>query len=85
LETIPDQINIIDALRELAFNPFFTLYLLDFTNNMKFISILVSTALFVLSVSAAQNCAVAKTSIYQKALDYSSTLQDLIDEASRLK
>jgi hypothetical protein len=52
---------------------------------MKFTSILVSTALLVLSASAAQNCTAEQAEIYHTELDYSSTLQDLIDEASRLE
>lgn len=54
---------------------------------MKFSSIIYSTALLVLSASvqAKLECSLKQTEMYESALDYSSTLQDMIDEASRSK
>lgn len=54
---------------------------------MKFSSIIYSTALLVLSASvqAKLECSLEQTKLYESALDYSSTLQDMIDEASRLE
>ncbi|KAI8638573.1 hypothetical protein BD408DRAFT_446651 [Parasitella parasitica] len=54
---------------------------------MKFSSIIYSTALLVLSASvqAKLECSLEQTKMYETALDYSSTLQDMIDEASRLE
>ncbi|KAK4518755.1 phosphatidate cytidylyltransferase [Mucor velutinosus] len=53
---------------------------------MKFSSIIYSAALLVLSASvqAKLECSLGQTKMYESALDYSSTLQDMIDEASRL-
>ncbi|KAL7313445.1 hypothetical protein PS15m_007194 [Mucor circinelloides] len=54
---------------------------------MKFCSIIYSTALLVLSASvhAKLECSLEQTKMYESALDYSFTLQDMIDEASRLE
>lgn len=54
---------------------------------MKFSSIVYSTALLVLSASvqAKLECSLEQTKMYESALDYSFTLQDMIDEASRLE
>jgi hypothetical protein len=54
---------------------------------MKFPSIIFSTALLVLSASvqAKLECSLKQTKRYINALDYSSTLQGMIDEASILK
>jgi hypothetical protein len=53
---------------------------------MKFNSIVFATALLVVSsVKAAQECSLENTKLYAEDMDYSSTLQDLIDEASRLQ
>lgn len=53
---------------------------------MKVSSVIVATALLVASfVKAAPECSSEDTKLYAEGLDYSSTLQDMIDEASRLK
>lgn len=53
---------------------------------MKVSSVLIASALLVASfVNAAPECSTEDTKLYAEGLDYSSTLQDLIDEASRLK
>ncbi|CAO3641082.1 unnamed protein product [Mucor hiemalis] len=52
---------------------------------MKVSSVLIASALLVASfVNAAPECSTEDTKLYAEGLDYSSTLQDLIDEASRL-
>lgn len=52
---------------------------------MKFYSIILATALLVASSVNALECSSENIKLYAQDLDYSSTLQDLIDEASRLK
>lgn len=55
---------------------------------MKFNSIVLATALLVFSASvkaAGQECLAEDAQLYAEDLDYSSTLQDMIDEASRLQ
>lgn len=52
---------------------------------MKFASILFATALFVASSANALECSAKNKKLYSIDLDYSATLQDLIDEASRLQ
>ncbi|GAA5815699.1 hypothetical protein MFLAVUS_009213 [Mucor flavus] len=52
---------------------------------MKFATILFATALFVASSANALECSAKNSKLYSIDLDYSATLQDLIDEASRLQ
>jgi hypothetical protein len=49
---------------------------------MKFTSILLATTLLAVA-NAAPECSSADTKLYAEEVDYSSTLQDMIDEASR--
>lgn len=48
---------------------------------MKFISIALATALLAVA-NAAPECSSDDTKLYAESIDYSSTLQDMIDEAS---
>lgn len=53
---------------------------------MKFTSIILSIALIALSASveaATYECSASQKELYYKPVDYSATLQDMIDEASR--
>jgi hypothetical protein len=53
---------------------------------MRLNSIVFATALLVISsVQAAQQCSLEDAQLYAEDLDYSATLQDMIDEASRLE